>query len=137
MRLLRPRTCALLLAGLVSASCLSACGPQSENADFDAAIGRGRPAEVTVHGRVTEVLPDRTGPRGTHERFRVDVDGITTVEVDHNLSLAERAPVTPGKWVRIHGQMEPDRGHPVIHYTHHSTGHHEGGFIEVDGRRYD
>jgi hypothetical protein len=58
------------------------------------------------------------------------------VEVDHNLTLAARAPVVVGATVMVHGQFEPDPGHPVIHYTHHATGAHEGGWIKLHGRRY-
>jgi len=98
----------------------------------------GRAAEVTVRGQVTSVLPDApaTGPDGPHERFLLDLGGGVVVEVDHNLTLAPRVPVTPGSTVTVHGQFEPDPGHPVIHYTHHATGSHEGGWVELGGHRY-
>jgi hypothetical protein len=98
----------------------------------------GRAAEVTVRGQVTSVLPDApsTGPDGPHERFLLDLGGGVVVEVDHNLTLAPRVPVTPGSTVVVHGQFEPDPGHPVIHYTHHATGSHQGGWIELNGHRY-
>jgi hypothetical protein len=57
------------------------------------------------------------------------------VEVDHNLTLA-RVPVTVGSTVIVHGQFEPDPGRPVIHYTHHPTGAHEGGWIQLNGHRH-
>jgi len=41
-----------------------------------------------------------------------------------------------GTTVIVHGQFEPDPGHPVIHYTHHATGRHPGGWIEVNGQTY-
>lgn len=120
---------ALLLAG---------CGADAvDNAAFDSALAAARPAEVTVQGTVTRVLadlPDRGD--GVHQRFDVEVDG-TTVEVDHNLGLAARVPVRSGSAVVLHGQFEPDPGHPVIHYTHHATGRHEGGWIELAGTRYE
>ena len=59
----------------------------------------------------------------------------SVVEVDHNLTLAPRVPVTVGSTVIVHGQFEPDPGRPVIHYTHHPTGAHEGGWIQLNGRR--
>lgn len=114
------------------------CGDDTpDNGAFEAALAAGRPAEVTVQGRVTDVLPD-TPDRGDgpHQRFDMEVDG-TSVEIDHNLELAPRAPVAPGGSVLVHGQFEPDPGHPVIHYTHHATGRHPGGWIEVGGRRYE
>jgi hypothetical protein len=127
---------AAALGLLLLAWTLAGCGdPQPDNHALVAAVAAGRPAEVTVQGRVVQVLPDEEGPEGRHERFRLQVDGWV-VEVDHNLTLAPRAPVVVGATVIVHGQFEPDPGHPVIHYTHHATGAHEGGWIKLDGHRY-
>jgi len=121
----------LLLAWL-----LAGCGdPQPDNGTLVAAVAADRPAEVTVQGHVLQVLPDDQGPEGRHERFRLQVAG-QIVEVDHNLTLAPRVPVAVGATVIVHGQFEPDPGHPIIHYTYHATGAHEGGWIKLDGRRY-
>jgi hypothetical protein len=106
-----------------------------DNPDFLKALAGGYPAEVTVTGDVTQLLPDSTGPTGPHEDFVVEVAGHV-VEVDHNLTLAPRVPVAVGDTVTIHGQFEPDPGHPVIHYTHHATASHEGGWITLAGHRY-
>src|SRR6266542_5313205 len=122
---------------LLLASLLAGCGdPQPDNGTLVAAVAADRPAEVTVQGHVLQVLPDDQGPEGRHERFRLQVAG-QVVEVDHNLTLAPRAPVVVGTMVIVHGQFEPDPGHPVIHYTHHATGAHEGGWIKLDGQRYN
>lgn len=86
-------------------------------------------------GTVQQVLPDGHGPRGPHERFVLLADGVQ-VEVDHNLALADRAPVQVGDTVTMHGQFEPDPGHPIIHDTHHATGQHEGGYIHLRNRSY-
>jgi hypothetical protein len=127
---------AAALSVLLLAWMLAGCGdPRPDNAALVAAAAAGRSAEVTVQGRVIEVLPDAEGPEGRHERFRLQVAG-QVVEVDHNLGLAPRAPVVVGTTVIVHGQFEPDPGHPVIHYTHHATGAHEGGWIKLDGQRY-
>lgn len=121
----------LLLAWL-----LGGCGdPQPDNHSLVAAAATARAAEVTVEGRVVRVLADDENPQGRHERFLLQVAGLI-VEVDHNLTLAPRVPVTVGATVIVHGQFEPDPGHPVIHYTHHATGAHEGGWIKLLGRRY-
>ncbi len=124
------------LAALAVAAALTACnGP--DNAAFDSAYRSMNSAEVTVQGTVTAVLPDSpAGADGPHERFDVSIDGVN-VEIDHNLSLAPRAPVATGDTVVIHGQFEPDPGHPVIHYTHHATGSHEGGWIQLKGSMYE
>jgi hypothetical protein len=117
---------------------LAGCGGDSvDNAALTADLDAGRPAEVTVQGTVTALEPDSPDRGdGVHQRFQVSVEG-TRVEVDHNLSLAPRVPVAVGKVVVVHGQFEPDPGHPVIHYTHHATGRHEGGWIDLGGTRYE
>jgi len=119
-----------LLVGLLLAGCTS-----TAPASFGEVVRAGHPREVTVTGTVQRVLSDGHGPSGPHERFVLVVDGVP-VEVDHNLALADRAPVRVGDTVTVHGQFEPDPGHPVIHYTHHATGQHEGGYIRVRGRTY-
>ncbi|MDQ6857167.1 MAG: DUF3465 domain-containing protein [Candidatus Dormibacteraeota bacterium] len=132
MRLRRPAWLGALVAALALAGCNDA-----DNAAFDSAYHSMSSAEVTVRGTVTGVLPDAPARAdGPHQRFDVVIDGVT-VEIDHNLALAPRAPVTVGETVVIHGQFEPDPGHPVIHYTHHATGSHEGGWIQVNGSTYD
>jgi hypothetical protein len=119
----------------VSAGCNSGSTP--DNGAFSVAYSDHRATEVTVQGAVTVTLPDSPDSGdGVHQRFDVDVAGVR-VEIDHNLSLAGRVPVTVGSTVIVHGQFEPDPGHPIIHYTHHATGGHEGGWIELDGTRYD
>jgi hypothetical protein len=118
------------------AAALAGCD-EVDNAAFDSAYHSMSSAEVTVRGTVTTLLADApAGADGAHQRFDVSVDGVT-VEIDHNLSLAARVPVTAGATVVIHGQFEPDPGHPVIHYTHHATGSHEGGWIQLNGSTYE
>jgi hypothetical protein len=135
----RPPACKLLLVGsiLAIAALLSGCHPaRPDNQALIAALHRGRAAEVTVQGPVVGLLPDGNGPDGPHQRFRVDLGQRVVVEVDHNLTLAPRVPVAVGSTVIVHGQFEPDPGRPVIHYTHHPTGAHEGGWIQLNGHRY-
>ncbi len=132
------RSSSLGMAGWVLALALAGCGGEAvDNHAFDSALANARPAEVTVQGTVTRLLadaPDRGD--GVHQRFLVEVDG-TAVEIDHNLGLAPRVPVAQGGVVVLRGQFEPDPGHPVIHYTHHATGRHEGGWVELGGTRYE
>jgi hypothetical protein len=125
-----------VLAAIAALAALTSCD-DIDNAAFDSAYHSMTPAEVTVRGTVTTVLADvPAGADGPHQRFDVVVDG-TTVEIDHNLDLAQRVPVADGNTVVIHGQFEPDPGHPVIHYTHHATGSHEGGWIQLSGSTYE
>ena len=125
------------LAALLALAFLVGCGgtPKPNNAGFVRDVQRHHAAEVTVVGNVASVLPDGNGPDGPHERFDLRV-GSVLVEIDHNLTLAPRAPVHVGETVEVHGQFEPDPGHPVIHYTHHATGSHEGGWIKAGGKTY-
>ena len=128
---------------VIAACCLGAAGAgcgagtNPDNGAFSAAYSDHRAAEVTVEGQVSVTLPDSPDRGdGIHQRFDVDIAGVR-VEIDHNLSLAGRVPVTVGSSVIIHGQFEPDPGHPIIHYTHHATGGHEGGWIDLGGTRYE
>lgn len=128
------------LAAVAFAALLAGCGASDANPDDGAfldAYNAHRSQEVTVTATVVTLLPDsRGGADGPHERFDVDVAGVV-VEIDHNLDLAPRVPVQIGSTLTIHGQFEPDPGHPVIHYTHHATGRHEGGWIDLAGQRYE
>lgn len=137
MHLLRPfvwGVAASAAAGIVVAAC---GGDTPDNAALLAAYRDGRPAEVTVQGTVVALLRDSPPTRsGPHQRFQLRVDGLV-VEVDHDLALAPRVPLRVGDTVVVHGQFEPDPGDPVVHYTHHATGRHQGGWIELGGRRYD
>jgi hypothetical protein len=125
----------VLLASLAIAAAAACADPEPNNPDFVKDLTSHQAAEVTVRGTVTRLLPDSDGPEGPHEDFVIEVSG-RTVEIDHNLTLAPRVPVKPGDVVDIHGQFEPDPGNPVIHYTHHATGSHAGGWIKLNGHKY-
>jgi hypothetical protein len=134
----RPSAALATLAALAAALVL-ACGgsAQPDNGGFLDAYHSHQSQEVTVTCSVVDVLGDApAGADGPHQRFDVDVSGVR-VEIDHNLDLAARVPVQVGSTLTVHGQFEPDPGHPVIHYTHHATGRHEGGWIDLAGQRYD
>jgi hypothetical protein len=124
------------LVALLVLGALAACH-DVDNAAFDSAYHSMNAAEVTVRATVSAILPDSpAGADGPHQRFDVALDGVS-VEIDHNLDLAQRVPVARGDVVVIHGQFEPDPGHPLIHYTHHATGSHEGGWIQLNGSTYE
>ena len=93
-------------------------------------------AEAT--GRVERVLPDdRRGSR--HQRFLVRLDGGPRVLIAHNIDLAPRvAGVRSGDPIRFKGEYEWNEKGGVVHWTHRDpAGHHPGGWLEHDGRRYD
>ncbi len=114
---------------------LAACGPAVDNGAFLDHVRDHAAAEVTVSGRVTGLLPDSNGTDGPHENFLISVGGVP-VQVIHNLDLAPRVPARVGDTVTVHGQFEPDPGGAIIHYTHHATGQHEGGYIQLAGATY-
>ncbi len=133
MRILASRALAAGVLGVL----LAGCGePQVDNAAVASAMAAAQTVEVTVQGRVVALLADGSGTDGPHQRFRLDLGVRVVVEIDHNLSLAPRVPVRGGDTVTVHGEFAPDPGHPVIHYTHHATGRHEGGWITLNGQTY-
>jgi hypothetical protein len=119
-----------LILGLIG--CASA---KVDNPAFIHDLQSGRSAEVTVRGEVTKLESDYTGPTGPHEYFIVTVSG-QPVEIDYNLSLAPRVPVAVGDVVQVHGEFNPDPGHPNIDYVHHSTGGHQGGWVILRDHKY-
>lgn len=129
-----------MLATVVMVAALAGCGGATASPDDAAAVAavrQGRAEEVTVQGPVLAVLADASGPHGPHQRFTVDIGSGVVVEVDHNLSLAPRVPLHRGDVVIVHGQLALDPGRVVVHDTHHSTGSHEGGWVELGGQRYE
>jgi hypothetical protein len=114
---------------------MSGCGSAIDNSALLEDNAGHVSSEVTVRGAVTRLLPDSNGTDGPHQNFDLDVSGVV-VQIIHNLDLARRVPVRTGDIVVVHGQFEPDPGHPVIHYTHHSTDRHESGYIQLDGQTY-
>ncbi len=100
---------------------------------------RDRRSDVMVEseGRVTRLLPD-DDDGAQHQRFIVRLGGGHTLLVAHNIDLAPRVPLAEGDTVRFRGAYEwNDRG-GVLHWTHRDPGgRREGGWLELDGRRYE
>ena len=117
-----------------------ACAPPTaDNAAVERDYAEKRSAvEVTAEGVVTTVLTDESGPSGTHQRFIVRLVGSTqTVLVDNNVTIGQRAPVSPGDDVIVHGEYVWNERGGLIHFTHHDPApNHEGGWIELKGLRY-
>jgi hypothetical protein len=95
--------------------------------------------EVTADATVVRLLADSTSSTGTHERFIIKLSsGDLTIEVEHNISIAARAPVKEGDHVIVHGEYIWNSQGGLIHFTHHDPqGTHEGGYIEDGGTTYD
>ena len=118
-----------------------ACGTAaSGNAAIQSDFAEHRSSvEVTANGQVTRLLTDEHGPEGTHQRFIVQLGGMTqTVLIDNNVEIGRRAAVAVGDAVTVHGEYVWNEQGGLIHFTHHDPAHtHEGGWIEVDGVRYE
>jgi hypothetical protein len=128
------------LLGLIAAVLVACSGaPQPDDAaivqDFQSHRSH---VEVTADATVVQVLPDRVSATGAHEQFIIRLtSGDLTLLVEHNLSIAPRAPVAVGDHVIVHGEYIWNTQGGLIHFTHHDPdGRHEGGFIEDNGTTY-
>src|ERR1700686_4973908 len=87
-------------AAILVAGWLAACGASTQ--PDDAAIvsdfhNHQSSVEVTADATVLRLLADSTSSTGTHERFIIKLSsGDLTIEVEHNISIAARAPLK--KW---------------------------------------
>jgi len=129
------------LLGLVAAvlvACAAAPRPDDAAIVQDFQNHRSQ-VEVTADATVVQVLPDRVGPSGAHEQFIIRLtSGDLTLLVEHNLSIATRAPLAAGDHVIVHGEYIWNAQGGLIHFTHHDPqGTHEGGFIRENGMTYD
>ncbi len=130
------------LLSFVATVALVACGPTPQ--PDDGAIvqdfqNHQSHVEVTADATVVQVLPDRVSASGTHEQFIVRLtSGDLTLLVEHNLSIAARAPVAVGDHVIVHGEYIWNAQGGLIHFTHRDPqGKYEGGFIQDNGVTYD
>jgi len=92
---------------------------------------------LETSGRISRVLrDDNEGAR--HQKFILELADGHTVMVAHNIDLARRIPARENMAARVRGRYEwNDRG-GVIHWTHHDPDRHRpGGWIEVEGVRYE
>ena len=90
---------------------------------------------VKATGKVIKILPDdNEGNR--HQRFIVKVENNLTILIAHNIDLAQRAEISAGDVVAFSGEYEWNKKGGVVHWTHHDPrGKHQGGWIEVNGKR--
>lgn len=95
--------------------------------------------EVTVDGVVVRTFPDRTSNTGTHEQFIIKLTSEDlTVEIEHNISIGQRVPVSDGDHLVVHGEYIWNAQGGLIHFTHHDPqGTHENGYIIDNGTTYD
>lgn len=92
---------------------------------------------VTLEAELVKLLPDdNDGSR--HQRLLLALKTGGTVLVAHNIDLAPRVPADEGDTIIVHGQYEWNDKGGVLHWTHHDPKEwREGGWIELDGERYE
>lgn len=93
---------------------------------------------LTDSGRVIKVLSDDLkGDR--HQRFLVQMADGPSILIAHNIDLAPRVRgLREGDQVRFKGEYEWSEKGGVVHWTHHDpAGRHPGGWIELDGERFE
>ena len=110
--------------------------PADGNAVQQAYISHQSGKWLEARGQIKRVLrDDNEGAR--HQKFILEMDDGHTVMVAHNIDLARRIPARENLLLNVRGRYEwNDRG-GVIHWTHHDPdGRLQGGWIEVEGVRY-
>lgn len=130
------RRAGIVLLLLLGAACAAAT---ADNAAVQRDYAEKRSTvEVTAEGMVTRVLADDSGPSGIHQRFIIRLAGSTqTVLVENNVTIGQRAPISPGDNVIVHGEYVWNDQGGLIHFTHHDPAPaHEGGWVEFKGVRY-
>jgi hypothetical protein len=93
---------------------------------------------VTGEGIVRRLLPDdNDGSR--HQRFILELPSGLTLLVAHNIDVAPRAEdLKRGDTITFQGEYEWNERGGVLHWTHHDpSGDHPGGWLELEGRRYE
>lgn len=129
-------------AAFVISVAIAACGSTAPTDDAAIVLDfqtHQSQVEVTADGTVVQVLPDRAGSSGPHERFIIKLTSYDlTLLIEHNLSIGARAPVAVGDHVVVHGEYIWNNQGGLIHFTHHDPeSRHEGGFIQDNGTKYD
>ncbi|HTJ60360.1 MAG TPA: DUF3465 domain-containing protein [Candidatus Saccharimonadales bacterium] len=131
------RRAGLVLIALAASACSASTTPDNAAIEADYADHRS-PVEVTADGTVVSILTDDVGPSGTHQRFIIRLAGAAqTVLVDNNVTIGQRVPVAADQHLVVHGEYVWNSEGGLIHFTHHDPAPaHEGGWIELNGVRY-
>ena len=118
----------------------SSTAAQVGNADQAVAKAfAARQSDVAINGEgeVIKLLPDdRRGSR--HQRFLLRLASGATLLVAHNIDLAPRLDdLEVGDRLRFAGEYVWNERGGVLHWTHGDPrGTHAGGYLELNGRRY-
>ena len=90
---------------------------------------------LTMAGKVRRILPDEYG-QFQHQRFIVSCASGQTVLIVNDVSVGQRVPVQSGDTVAVRGQYVWNAEGGLIHFTHHSGGGGQGGWILFRNRLY-
>ncbi|MFT7234479.1 MAG: hypothetical protein ACI9QV_000041 [Methylophagaceae bacterium] len=93
--------------------------------------------QLEVAGSIVKQLPD--DDEGTrHQKFIVKTISGLTLLIAHNLDIAPRVKnLRLGDNIWLYGEYEWSQKGGVLHWTHHDpNGHHVGGWIDYQGKRY-
>lgn len=92
---------------------------------------------VEGSGRVIKVLADdQSGSR--HQKFLLEIASQHSILIAHNIDLAPRIEnIQVGDNVFFKGEYQWNSKGGVVHWTHHDPhGKHMGGWLELNGKRY-
>ena len=91
---------------------------------------------IGLNAKVIKLLKDDlSGSR--HQKFLIKADTVTLL-VSHNIDLAPRIPIEQNDHISLQGRYEWNNRGGVIHWTHHDPkGKKAGGWISVNGTKYD
>ena len=111
---------------------------QNNQVITDAYQNRLSDIQVSGSGKVSRILrDDNEGSR--HQRFILRLSSGQTLLIAHNIDLAPKInTLQKGDVVQFYGEYEWNSKGGVVHWTHHDPGgHHVGGWLKHDGRRYE
>ncbi len=100
---------------------------------------RQRKSDVIVSGTATvkKLLPDdKVGDR--HQKMILRLPSGHSLLLAHNIDLADRVPADEGDRIEFTGEYEYSEQGGVLHWTHHDPrGRHHGGWIKLNGTKYE
>ena len=99
----------------------------------DAFANHSDQVELTVQGKITEILKDDNLGL-PHQRFIMTLPSGLTLLVLNNLDRAKELPLEVGQSVEVKGQYRWNRHGGLLHDTHrdHRTGHLDGWILLLD-----
>lgn len=122
----------------VSPSLKSKVFPPVNDSDLIVQAFQARQSNVLVEAeaKVVWVYQDLED-KSKYQNFTVRLTNGHRVRVRHSLDEARRAPVQKNDTIRLRGEYDWASDGGLIHWTHDDpAGRREGGWIEVDGKRF-